>query len=159
LGEPSPLTLESPHTLFVQQTPVVTSGTVPRSAVDLPVLGLELTAFAAAPDTLTGLRLLNRSAGPSDAVADPNAEIASVVLWADRDDDGAVSAADTQLETLVPGPGDTLAFGATSPLQLVLNDVPQRLLVTLTPDSTTVRDAERLAVRLNVSKMSSLQAS
>ncbi len=145
---PNVLTLESPHTLFVSRAPITAPGIVPRASTDLAVLGLELTAVAAAPDTLRLLRLRNLASGPGGALANPNAELVRAALWSDADGNGVRSDTDPLLEAIVPLPGDSLVFGATGLLHVVLDAQPHRFLVTLTPDSLDIRDGEQLAVRV-----------
>ncbi len=127
---------------------------VARTARRLAVLGAELTARGAFPDTLKALLLHHSSTGPSGPAADPDAEIEAAELWRDGDGDGALrsvgaSGGDSLLATVRPISGGTIGFGAGASLALRLPvSSPVRLLVALTPDSTRVRDAEQLSVEL-----------
>lgn len=144
---PEALSIESPHTLIVEPSFVPATGLVSRSARQLPVLGLRLTAHAAVTDTLTRLDLVNTSSGPGGASSDPNSQISRVDLWLDTNADGTAGFGDILLESVVPSAGNTIVFGATGVLRLALaNASPTTLLVTLDPDSTRARDAEQLSL-------------
>ncbi len=147
---PDSVVVRANNTLDVVQTAVTSPGApVPRGVGELPVLGLELTARSSTSDTLTSLRLVHVSSGPVGFATDPHAQVQAVELWLDVDRDGARTGSDTLLEAVAPNGAGELLFGATTPLQVVLDvNQPVRLLATLTPHATLVRDAEQLRVRL-----------
>jgi hypothetical protein len=132
----------------VQTTLAPIPNPVRRDASRLPVLGLGLTVQSAADDTLRSLRLRHTSTGPTGPAAHSSAEIAQAELWLDTDRDGAVGSGDTRLAGAVPDSTGAIDFG-TPGLHVPLPvDQQVDFVVTLTPDSIRVRDAEQLRVRL-----------
>jgi hypothetical protein len=146
---PSVRGIQGLHALTAQAVQVARGESVRREARRVPVLGIDLAAAGAVADTLVSLRLRNLTSGNSAAPPDPNLEIEAAELWLDTDGNGALGTSDPLLETLDPGNGTTLDFGVSRALGVPLGTTaPVHLLVTLTPDSSQVRDAERLAVQL-----------
>jgi hypothetical protein len=147
---PAVVLVRAERILEVAQTGVASvAGPFPRNASRLPVLGLTLQARSVATDTLRTLRLLHASTGPEGIAGDPHAQIAEAGLWLDADGSGSIDVGDTLLDTAAPDVDGELMFNGDGSLSapLVVNELVH-LLVTLTPDSTRVRDSERLQVRL-----------
>ena len=149
-SNPSELLVRAERTLIVTQVPVTTpSAPSLRGARDLPVLGFQLLAHSPDTDTLTSLRLLHTSVGPSGPAAKAHLQVASTSLWLDADANGDIGPGDVAIASTAPDSAGTLAFPLPSGTPVLLeSNTPIGFVVTMTPDSLLVRDAESLRVAL-----------
>jgi hypothetical protein len=149
---PSVLLVQAQRQLNVSQTDIsALPNPVPRTVGPLAVMAFELTALSADTDTLVQLNLQHTSTGPSGPASDPDAQIERAELWLHKAGNGDIDPDDTMLATWVPGssPPGEIVFGQQASLGIQLPvGTPVDLLVSMTPDSTRVRDGELLSVEL-----------
>ncbi len=101
---------------YVTIVPVATAGGAARPGqTKRPLLGFDIENDYPDAKTLTSVALTNATAGPGTA-AQRDAEFAAVVLYWDRDADGAVSAADSLLKSGVFSAGRVSLGGLALPI-------------------------------------------